>query len=533
MLLLEADGIKKSFGERLVLTLDHLEIHSRERIGLVGLNGSGKTTLMKILAGEMEADAGVCRRYVDISFMRQFAVDDEGAGLKDHMSGGEKTKASLLAYFNTEMALCFADEPTNHLDMDGVKLLEKKLRNHSGALLIVSHDRELLDQVCERIIEIEAGQVRNYRGNYQAYLLNKKRQQEQADFDYQQYCREKSRLEGALRQSKSKAASIRKAPRRMGNSEARLHKRESGEIQKKLSRSAKSLQSRLERLQPSARPFMEPQVLFYHNPVQQPVAKVLIKGDQLDLTVGRSELFGSSSFILPKGSRTALIGTNGAGKTSLLRLIAALDSRLTIAPGVRMGYLTQELEDLDRSLNVLDTVMSNSVQPENTARILLSKLLFRGTDHYKQVGVLSGGERVKLAIARLLLSNANLLLLDEPSNYLDIGSTEAVQQLILDYSGTILFVSHDRQLVRTAATRIITISDRRLITFEDGYPQYEAWAEKARSDETNFYSQEQQLILKMRCAELAARIAKPRKSDDLDRLKQEYDKLMPSITQLP
>lgn len=526
MLLLEADGLRKSFGERLVLALDHLEIHSRERIGLVGLNGSGKTTLMKILAGVMEADEGVCRRYVDISFMQQFAADDEGTGRKDHVSGGEKTKALILAFFNTEMALCFADEPTNHLDMDGVKLLEKKLRNHSGALLIVSHDRELLDQVCERIIEIEDGHVRNYRGNYQAYLLNKKRQQEQADFDYQQYCREKVRLEGALRQSKGKAASIRKAPRRMGNSEARLHKRESGEIQKKLARSAKSLQSRLDRLQPSARPFMEPQVLFYHNPIQQPVAKVLVKGDHLDLTVGRSEIFRSSSFTLPRGSRTALIGANGTGKTSLLRLMAARDSRLTIAPGVRMGCLSQEFEDLDLSLNVLETMMGNSVQPENTARILLAKLLFRGADYFKQVGVLSGGERVRLAIARLLLSEANLLLLDEPSNYLDIGSTEAVQQLIIDYPGTILFVSHDRQLVRAAATRIIAISDRRLITFEDGYPQYEAWLEKASRNTNNDHPQAQQLILRMRCAELAARIAKPRKSDDLGRLKQEYDELI-------
>ena len=526
MLLLEADKIKKSYGDRLVLSVDHLEIHSRDRIGLVGLNGSGKTTLMNIMTGNLEADEGSCRRYVDFSYIRQFNADNIDIEQKDYLSGGEKSKAILLAAFASDKPLCFADEPTNHLDIDGIKLLEKQILGYQGALLIISHDRELLDQVCNRIIEIENGMITNYRGNYQSYLLNKKYQRDRAEFNYQQYQREKCRLEQSLRERQRKSASVRKTPRRMGNSEARLHKRESGEIQKKLARSSKMLQSRLARMKPCELPFREQKVIFYSNPLEQPGASVLVRCDNLDLNLGNSNLLTSSSFFLPKGSRTALVGSNGTGKTSLLRLLAARDPRFKIAPWTRLGYLGQELEDLDPSLTALETVMNSSIQPESTARTLLASLLLKAADIRKKVAVLSGGERVKLALARLLLSNANLLLLDEPNNYLDVRSTEALQELIADYPGTILFVSHDRQLIKKAANRIVNISDYKLTTFEDGYKQYEEWLDKANSRGGQDQLESKQLLLKMRCAELASRIAKPRKSDDVKLLMQEYDDLI-------
>ncbi|MDD2587202.1 MAG: ABC-F family ATP-binding cassette domain-containing protein [Syntrophomonadaceae bacterium] len=529
MLLLKADKIKKSYGGRLLFSVDHLEIHFRDRIGLVGLNGSGKTTLMNILTGNLETDEGSCRRYVDFSYIHQFTTNNNDIELKDYLSGGEKSRAVLLAAFDSNKPLCFADEPTNHLDLDGIKLLEKEILRYQGALLIISHDRELLDQVCNRIIEIENAKVTNYRGNYQSYLLSKKRQQDRAEFDYQQYQQEKLRLEQTLQESRKKVASVRKTPRRMGNSEARLHKRESGEIQKKLARSSKALQSRLEHMKPCERPFREQKVKFYCTPLEQPGAKILVRCDNLDLNLGTSELLKSSGFILPKGTRTALIGANGTGKTSLLRLLAARDPHFKIAPGTRLGYLTQELEDLDLSLTVLETVMKTSIQPETTARTLLASLLFKAVDIKKRAAVLSGGERVKLALAQLLLSNANLLLLDEPNNYLDVSSTEALQELIIDYPGTILFVSHDRQLIRKGAHRIISISDHKLTTFEDGYKQYAEWLDKANVPGSQDQLESKQLLLKMRCAEIAARIAKPRKSDDLKLLKQEYDNLISQI----
>jgi len=315
-------------------------------------------------------------------------------------------------------------------------------------------------------------------------------------------------------------------PRRMGNSEARLHKRESSEIQKKLARSSKVLQSRLDRIKPCELPFREQKIIFYANPQEQPCARVLVRCDNLDLNLGTLKLLKSSSFSLPKGSRTALVGSNGTGKTSLIRLLAVRDPRFAIAPSTRIGYLSQELEDLDPSLTALETVMNNSIQAESTARTLLANLLLKAADLKKRVAVLSGGERVKLALARLLLSNANLLLLDEPNNYLDVNSTEALQELIADYPGTILFVSHDRQLIRKAANRIINISGHKLTTFEDGYKQYEEWLDKVNGRAGQDQLDSKQLLLKMRCAELASRIAKPRKSDDVKLLVQEYDDLI-------
>ncbi len=527
-MLLEAVNIKKSYGERLILTIDNLEIHAHERIGLVGQNGSGKTTLMNILAGVVEPDEGICRRYADFFYIRQFTADSN-IELQPYQSGGEKSKTILLSAFDCDKPLLFADEPTNHLDINGIKLLEKKILRYQGTLLIISHDRELLDKVCNRIIEIESGRVTNYRGNYQYYLLNKKRERDWAWLNYQQYQNEKSRLVESLRQKRQKTASISKAPKRMGNSEARLHKRESGEVRKKLARSAKALETRIKRLKTCERPSGEVKVKFHCNPLLQPVAQCLVKCDKLDISFGSLCLLKSSSFIIPKGSRTALVGANGSGKTSLLRLLVAEDDAFTIAPGTKLGYLAQELENLDPDRTVLDTVTSNSIQPESTARNMLACLQIKGTDLKKTVGAVSGGERVKLAMARLLLSSANLLLLDEPSNYLDIGSTDALQQLMLDYPGTILYVSHDRQLIYKAATRIIAISEQQLITLEDGYQQYQEWLDKANKNNDCGQFPIEQLLLKMRGAELAARIASPRKSDDVKLLQQEYDNVMNQI----
>lgn len=473
MLLLEAVNIKKSYGDRLILSLDRFEIHSKDKIGLVGINGCGKTTLLNILAGRLEADEGYCQTHTSFSFIEQFAAENQSMKLKPYLSGGEKTRALLSQAFIFDNPLCLADEPTSHLDLNGIESLEKQLIQYQGALLIISHDRELLDRVCNRMVEIENGRVTDYRGNYTAYLLNKNRQRERMEFEYQQYRQEKSRLEQALQQRAAQVASVRKTPKRMGNSEARLHKRESGEIQKKLAHSAKAIQSRLDKLEPCEQPVRNNKISFYCHPLEQPTAKILVRCDNLDLTLGNKELIKSSSFTLPKGSRTALIGANGTGKTSLLRILAAPNPCVKLSPGIRTGYLTQEFENLNLSATVLGTAMSSSIQPESTARNLLARLLLKASDINKQVGVLSGGERVKLAIARLLLSNANLLLLDEPNNYLDLNSAEALQELIIDYPGTILFVSHDRQLIKKAANRVIAIDQHKLITFEDGFGQYE------------------------------------------------------------
>jgi macrolide transport system ATP-binding/permease protein len=525
MLLLKASNIKKSYGDRLILAVDQIEIHSEDRIGLVGINGSGKTTLLNILAGYLESDEGVCKRYVDFSTIRQFKADNKEIEPRYYMSGGEKTRTILLQAFASDKPLLLADEPTTHLDIKGIKEFELKLLQYRGALLIISHDRELLNRVCNRIIEIEKTRVTSYKGNYSSYLVNKNLQREQAEFEYQQYQKEKSRLEQSIKRGQTRVASVHSTPKRMGNSEARLHKRESGEIQKKLSRSNKALKSRLERLESHESPVKDKKVIFHCNPLDQPVAKVLVSCENLNLNLGKSQLLKSSSFIIPKGSRTALIGANGTGKTSLLRLLAASDPCFKISPETRIGFLTQEFEGMDLSITVLETAMNNSIQPESTVRTVLARLLIKASDINKKVGVLSGGERVKLATARLLLSNANLLLLDEPNNYLDLNSTEALQELIIEYPGTILFVSHDRQLIQKSANRVIAIEDCKIITFEDGYQQFEEWTDKMKGKYIQGQLESELLILKMRCAEIAARLSNPRKSDDLQLLEREYEEL--------
>jgi macrolide transport system ATP-binding/permease protein len=234
MLLVRASDIKKSFGDRLVIDLDRLEIHAQDRIGLVGMNGAGKTTLLNILAGRTPADEGTVKSYAGFSYFSQLSDGQ----CPDYYSGGEKARARFQAEFDPDQPLLYADEPTTHLDLDGILEIEQRLEQYRGAMVLVSHDRELLDRLCNRMLEIENGRVSLYEGNYSQYRRQKELERDQAGSAYHQYVEEKRRLEQVLLQTRARTDAVRKTPKRMGNSEARLHRRESGEVQKKLARTA-------------------------------------------------------------------------------------------------------------------------------------------------------------------------------------------------------------------------------------------------------------------------------------------------------
>ena len=237
MLLVECRNLKKSYGDRLILDIENLCIYDHDRIGIVGVNGAGKTTLLNLLSKRIEPDEGWVKLYGRCSYISQLEPPQEAIiqpeiaskfqvhqTYRESMSGGEKTRFKLAAGLSHNNAIIFADEPTSNMDIEGIQLVESSLAKFAGALVLISHDRDLLDSLCTKIIEIERGKIKTYSGNYSKYIKQKTEEQNLAQFEYEQYVKEKKRLERTIISIREKGKSMRKTPRRMGNSEARLHK---------------------------------------------------------------------------------------------------------------------------------------------------------------------------------------------------------------------------------------------------------------------------------------------------------------------
>lgn len=530
-ILLSANHIVQSFGERKILEFEKLNVYEGDRIGIVGGNGAGKTTLLNILSGELVPDEGAVIRSAPVSYFKQFRERAEQADLqkcrelgltgklsREHLSGGEMTRLGLAA-MDQDALLTFADEPTANLDADGVELCCRMLEQCS-TLLLISHDRAVLNRLCTRIIEVRDGCLYFYTGNFNAYHEQREQAFKRQEFEYQQYRLEKSRLEKAARQRSQASQSVRKAPSRMGNSEARLHKREAGEKMEKLDNARKTILSRLEQLEVKEKPRETAQVRIDFSLTDPPANREIVTGSHITFRYGKHLIFENASFSLPKGSKTALVGPNGAGKTTLMELIWSGAPGIRLVPKAKIGYFKQSLDTLDFSKTVLENVMETSVQSENTMRGILARLLIRREDVFKKAGVLSGGERVKLAFAKLFGSPANLLLLDEPTNFLDMPAIEALQKMVEDYEGTVLFVSHDRTFSDGCATRILRIEDRKLISFDGNLADWENKQTESKPEQKM-----DQVLLELRLAEVISRLSAPNVPNK-EELEKEFEQLI-------
>ena len=530
-ILLSANHIVQYFGERKILEFEKLNVYEGDHIGIVGGNGVGKTTLLNILSGELIPDEGSVIREVPVSYFKQFRDRAEQVDLqkcrklgltgklsREHLSGGEMTRLGLAA-MNKDSLLTFADEPTANLDADGVELCCQMLEQCS-TLLLISHDRAVLNRLCTRIVGVRDGCLYFYTGNFAAYHEQREQAFKRQEFEYQQYRSEKSRLEKAARQRSQASKSVRKAPSRMGNSEARLHKREAGEKMEKLDNARKAILSRLEQLEVKEKPREMAQVRIDFSLTDPPANREIVMGDHITFSYGKKLIFENASFSLPKGSKTALIGPNGAGKTTLMELIWSGATGIRLVPKAKIGYFKQNLDTLDLSKTVLENVMETSVQSEKTMRGILARLLIRREDVFKKVSVLSGGERVKLAFAKLFGSPANLLLLDEPTNFLDMPAIEALQQMVEDYEGTVLFVSHDRTFLEECATRILRIEDRKLISFDGSLTEWEKKQIESKSEKKM-----DKLLLELRLADVISRLSTPN-CQNKEELEKEFEQLI-------
>ena len=529
-MILACQNINKSFGEKVILKDVSFHIEEKEKAAIVGINGAGKSTLLKIIMKELSSDSGevILARDKTIGYLAQheavssgntiyeellevkkdifelehrirslehrmkslnetelsqilelynrlntefeqkngYACRSEitgvlkGLGFEesefnkqvDTLSGGQKTRVALGKLLLTRPDIILLDEPTNHLDINSIAWLENFLINYDGAVIIVAHDRYFLNRVVTKVVEIENGRASTFPGNYSTYSEKKARLREaalKAWMNQQKEIRHQQEVIDKLK-SFNREKSIKRA-------ESREKMLEKIEILEMPDTETKELKLTL-----------EPRITSGND-------VLTVKG--LAKSFGSNQLFSDLNFDIKRGERVAIIGNNGTGKTTILKIINQITEAdrgtFTLGSKVHIGYYDQEHHVLHMEKTLFDEISDDYPSLTNTEiRNVLAAFLFTGDDVFKQIKDLSGGERGRVSLAKLMLSEANFLILDEPTNHLDILSKEILEQALKRYTGTVLYVSHDRYFINQTATRILELTGNTLINYIGNYDYY-------------------------------------------------------------
>lgn len=529
MALVTISNISKTYVADPIFEDLSFRIEAGEKIGLIGNNGSGKTTLMQILADELSVDNGkiTFQKDIQVGYLSQQVhiesqktiyteclevfshliemeekirrMEEEmsllsGQDLEEHMdkyahlresyeekggyswqslvrgtliglgfteeefhkeasilSGGQKSRLALAKLLLQKPDLLLLDEPTNHLDIDAITWLERFLADFSGSVLLISHDRYFLDHIVNRIILLESGQIFSYKGDYSTYVKRRKIDLEERSRAFANQQKEIKRQEEIIKRYTS------------WNRERSL----------KAARSRQKMLDRIDRIEDVEH---RQKATIYFEPKKQSGKDVLLVED-LSKSFSDKKLFESVDFPIYKGERVGLIGPNGVGKTTLMKMVLgqleASGGQIHLGTGVEMGYFDQEMMALDDSKTVIEEVWDKYPDLDQYhIRTYLAQFLFTGDDLVKEVKDLSGGEKGRLSLLELMLSQANFLLLDEPTNHLDIDSKEILEDALNKYTGTILTISHDRYFLNNVATKIVCLSQNGALIIEGNYDYY-------------------------------------------------------------
>lgn len=449
-----------------ILNIDSITVAHLDRIGVVGKNGSGKSTLLKLMAGSIQPNRGISKQYIQPGYFEQLsapiqiATDGEllsRIGIpqikegRDTLSGGEETKLKLAQIFSQYYEAILLDEPTTHLDQLGRDFLMEQLEYYYGAVILVSHDRDLLDRVVSTIWEVVDGKVTVYKGNYSDYKQAKQLENHQQMVAYELYNKERNRLEKAAQDKMERAKSLNrtdaKSKQKSKEKPSRLGKTKSkSSSQKSLHRAAKSIENRISKLSEVNLSKEDQPIIFHQSKAVELHNRVPIIANRLTLKLQDRILLEEVSFQIPLGSKVAISGPNGSGKSTLLRNLMAQHPGFVISPKATIGFFEQMSYRFTSEETVLSFFRNRTVHDEGFLRCVLYRMQFTNSDLQKNVNCLSGGEAIRLQLCYLFLGEYNILLLDEPTNFLDVQSREALEKFILGYQGTIILVTHDQTL---------------------------------------------------------------------------------------
>lgn len=520
--MIRINNVKKEYGVKTVFEINQLTINPKDKIALIGENGSGKTTFANILAGLDEEYTGSIETSLVIEkldwanegIVSNQAYSRMNLNPGDHLSPGQRYQLILLSYLEKRDSYLILDEPSSHLDFEAKDFFIELLQEREYGFLLISHDRDFIQETCHKVIEIEDGRFDVYNGDYALYLEEKKRHRHFEEREYENYQEELNRLQGVVRQIEGKSASIKSQPKRYGNSEARLHKMGGQSSKKKLDNQVKAVKSRIDQLEVKKKPRVASQVRIDIPSQNRIEAKVLIEGKDVSKAFGDNVVFEQANFTIRNHTKVALLGENGSGKTTLLNMI--LDGEdIAKHPRLKIGYFSQLNETLDVDADIYTNVMSTSMEEEHITRIILDRFGLGTSMLNKKVRVLSDGERAKVKLTKLLTSGFNFLMFDEPTNHLDIYTIEALEGLLVAYQGPILFVSHDRRFVDQVADHLLIIEDKKIRMVQG----------KLREVDRPVESSEDKLLVDFRIAYITSALAGEIPSEERVRLMEELDQL--------
>ena len=545
MKLITVKKLKKCYGDRELLNIDRFEIEDGEKIGIVGENGVGKSTFLKIILGQVPADEGsinLTDSYYYISQLDEEHKDCEESKLnktfktpkkyEDYLSGGEKVKMKVVNALNSNSSLIIADEPTSNLDSESIKSLNNQFKRYKGALLVVSHDRDFLDNICNKILEIEDGKINIYKGNYSDYINKKEEDIKTKKREYHKYISEKERLEHVIQEKEGLRDRIHKAPKGMGKSEAKTIKMGDQGGKKTIENSIKNVEKRIEHLEVKEAPKEREKIIININEGTEVGSKNLIEIIDYNLCVGEKVILNNINLNIKNGAKVGLIGENGCGKTSLLKsIINGNDENIKVAPAVKIGYFSQSLNTLDEKKSILENIKRDSKWDESFIRINLGEFGFKKESVHKLVKDLSGGEKVKAAICKVILSDNNLLILDEPTNYLDIKTIESLEDALINTNKTVILVSHDSRFISNICNYIVQIKYGKIITFEGKYNKFEEENKKCNSSEEKSIK-DRLLILENRLTEVISLLSIETNEEKKKGFENEFFKLTKDIKEL-
>lgn len=438
--MIQISNLIVSFGNKKLYELNNLNINNSIKnnvIGIVGNNGSGKTTLAKIIAGQnIEHEGNVTNTYNTHYLEQNFLVET-----KQNMSGGEYAKSQILKAFDLSTELLILDEPSVHLDEDNINFLIYKIQNFKGIILLISHNRELLKAVSKQILSIDNEIVRLYKMKYEVYIIEKENELKQQQLKYKEYINQKNSLKNAINFRNSNSNRIKKSPKRMGVSEQRLDKW-SRQGAPSADKQKVALINKLDKLE-------EKNTIFNFN------KKIYFEYNE-NYKLNKFFEIAKYNLILKPMDRIAVIGKNGSGKTTLLNSIFKREI-IHISLSIRISYLTQTFSSEYNDLTVIEYISKNDYKKINIIRKYLAQFKVEEAIFNKKISDLSVGEKIQLNLSLILLNPTNLILLDEPTNYLDIQTIEMLEEAILNFKGAIIFASHDKEFIDKVASKVIKL----------------------------------------------------------------------------